>query len=256
MKDRRNTPPETSPPQNWKTPFSGPPGQMSGKKVRAMFNRLARRYRCMNRVMTFGQDTVWRRMVVREAAPPRGGLVLDVASGTGDIALEALRQVDSLHVVGADFAEEMMHVGRCREKRRRIMWCALDALSLPFPDETFDAVTSGYLMRNVGDPSAAFREQTRVVRRGGRVVCLDTSPPPDNVLRPVILFYLRRLIPLLGRLIASDREAYAYLAESTEGFKEPEELAEIMRAAGLTEVRYRLFMFGTVAVHTGRKTTL
>ena len=114
-------------------------------------------------------------------------------------------------------------------------------------------MTSGYLLRNVADRAGAFREQARVVKPGGRVVCLDTSPPPASLLRPLVRLYLRRVIPLLGRLIAGERSAYAYLSASTEGFKSPTELAAIMGAAGLVQVRYQRFMAGTIAVHVGTR---
>lgn len=224
-----------------------------GVDVQAMFDRIARRYRLMNRLMTFGRDGAWRRTVVRETALSGGEILLDVASGTGDIAFEALREIAGLRAVGADFATEMMRVGRERRGGAGIDWCAADALALPFAEASFDAVTSGYLIRNVADAEAAFREQLRVVKPGGRVVCLDTTPPPPSPLRPFILFYLRRIIPLLGRLVAGDREAYAYLTASTESFKSPQELARIMREAGLTRVRCHLFMFGTMAVHVGER---
>lgn len=216
-----------------------------------MFDRIAARYQRMNALMTFGRDGAWRRAVLREAALPRGGALLDLASGTGDIALEALRQDPTLRVTAADFSLEMMRVGRGRAGGERIRWCAADALALPFADASFDAVTSGYLLRNVADRLGAFREQARVVRPGGRVVCLDTSPPPPSPLRPLVRLYLRRVIPLLGRLVARDRSAYAYLSASTEGFKTPAELAAIMREAGLVDVRHRSFMAGTIAVHAG-----
>ena len=221
--------------------------------VRAMFDRIAGRYQLMNALMTFGRDRAWRRAVVLAAGLPAGGRLLDLASGTGDIALEALRIVAGVRVTAADFSLEMMRVGRQRRGGERIAWCAADALSLPFADASFDAVTSGYLLRNVADRAGAFREQARVVRPGGHVVCLDTSPPPPSPLRPLVLFHLRRIIPLLGRLIAGDRSAYAYLSASTEGFKAPDELAAIMREAGLTGVAYRRFMAGTIAVHAGMR---
>ena len=221
--------------------------------VRSMFDRIAHRYRLMNSLITFGQDSAWRRLVVRESGLAPGGFLLDAATGTGDIALEALRRVGGIDAVGADFSLEMMRVGRERDGGRSVRWCAADALSLPFPDASFDAVTSGYLIRNVPDPGAAFREQLRVVKPGGRVVCLDTTPPPPNLLRPFTLFYFRHVIPLLGRLVAGDGEAYAYLTRSTEGFKSPRELATIMEEAGLTGVRFHLFMFGTMAVHVGER---
>ena len=223
--------------------------------VRAMFDRIAGRYQLMNALMTFGRDRAWRRAVVLAAALPAGGRLLDLASGTGDIALEALRLVAGVRVTAADFSLEMIRIGRRRPGGDRIAWCAADALSLPFADAGFDAVTSGYLLRNVADRVGAFREQARVVRPGGRVVCLDTSPPPASPLRPIVRLYLRRIIPLLGRLIAGDRSAYAYLSASTEGFKAPDELAAIMREAGLIGVRYRRFMAGTIAVHVGMRPT-
>jgi len=225
------------------------------RDVQAMFDRIAGRYRLMNALMTFGHDRSWRRAVVQAAALPAGGRLLDLASGTGDIALEALRQVAGTRVTAADFSLEMMRVGRRRPGGARITWCAADALSLPFADAGFDAVTSGYLLRNVTDRVSAFREQRRVVKPGGRVVCLDTSPPPATPLRPLVRLYLRRVIPLLGRMIAGERSAYAYLSASTEGFKQPDELAGMMREAGLVEVRYRRFMAGTIALHIGIRPT-
>jgi len=218
-----------------------------------MFDRIAGRYRLMNGLMTLGQDRRWRRHVVSEARLPAGGRILDIATGTGDIAFEALDRVEDLRAVGADFSREMMDVGRQRAGGERVAWCRADALDLPFGDGIFDAVTSGYLLRNVGDPLRAFREQVRVVKAGGAVVCLDTSPPPPTLIRPLVRFHLRTIVPLLGRIVAGDGEAYSYLSSSTESFKTPAELSAIMAAAGLTDLRCHLFMFGTIAVHSGRK---
>jgi demethylmenaquinone methyltransferase/2-methoxy-6-polyprenyl-1,4-benzoquinol methylase len=218
-----------------------------------MFDNIAGRYRLMNRLMTFGRDAAWRRTVVEEAALPARGRLLDVASGTGDIAIEALGRSSDLLAVGADFSFEMMRAGKRAPEGERVSWCAADALDLPFPDGTFDAVTSGYLIRNVTDPEAAFREQLRVLCPGGRAVCLDTSPPPPSPMRPFLLFYLRRIVPLLGRIVSGAGDAYAYLAESTEDFKTPEELAGVMEKAGFVDVRFQTFMFGTMAVHAGKR---
>ncbi|HLV44703.1 MAG TPA: ubiquinone/menaquinone biosynthesis methyltransferase [Aggregatilineales bacterium] len=228
-------------------------GRERAAYVRRMFGRIAHRYDLMNRLMTFGQDLRWRRYVVRQAALPPGGRLLDVATGTGDIALEALSQQPGTEAAGLDFSPEMMVVGRTRDGGEQVRWVNGDALALPFPDASFDAVTSGYLMRNVIDVAGAFREQVRVVRPGGRVVCLDSSPPPRGPLRPLIMLHLNVVIPLMGRLIAGDASAYTYLPESTAAFKTPGELALIMQKAGLTNVRYRRFMFGTMAVHTGTR---
>jgi demethylmenaquinone methyltransferase/2-methoxy-6-polyprenyl-1,4-benzoquinol methylase len=127
-------------------------------------------------------------------------------------------------------------------------------LNLPFKKARFDVVTSGYLIRNVSDAVQAFSEQVRVVKPGGRVVCLDTSPPPDNFFRSLILFFLNTIIPFLGQLISGNKSAYTYLPESTQKFFTPEQLAHMMRAAGLTDITYRTYMFGTIAVHVGTKT--
>lgn len=228
-------------------------GRERAAYVQSMFDRIARRYDLMNRLMTFGRDQAWRRFVVQQANLPKGGRLLDVATGTGDIMFEALKKDGTLTAVGADFAIGMMRVGKERPMGKRTAWIQADTLALPFGDSCFDAVTSGYLMRNVIDVPGAFREQMRVVRPGGKVVCLDTSPPPRNLLRPFIMIHLKYVIPLLGRLISGNPDAYQYLPESTQGFKTPDELAELMRSAGLQDVRYQRFMFGIMAAHTGTR---
>ncbi|MCB8953906.1 MAG: ubiquinone/menaquinone biosynthesis methyltransferase [Ardenticatenales bacterium] len=227
-------------------------GQERAKYVQRMFAGIATRYDLMNRLMTAGQDVRWRRYVIRQARLPAGGSLLDIATGTGEIALEGLRQVPDLRAVGGDFTLEMMQAGRQRPERRRIRWVGADTLALPFADNTFDAVTSGFLMRNVIDVPGAFREQMRVTRPGGWVVVLESSPPKKNAMEPFIRFHLNTIIPTLGRLIAGHADAYRYLPESTQMFQDPDSLADIMRRVGFTDVSYRLFMFGTIAVHVGR----
>ncbi len=221
--------------------------------VRDMFDRIAGRYNLMNRLMTFGQDIRWRRFVVQQARLPAGGRLLDLATGTGDIAFEALRAVPDVRAIGADFSLPMMRVGQRLPAGARVAWLGADALDLPFAADTFDAVTSGYLVRNVIDIPRTLREQLRVLKPGGRIVILDSAPPPANLLRPLILFHLRVIIPTLGRLVSGDAAAYQYLPSSTQAFKTPDELAAIMRAAGVANVQYRTFMFGTMAVHWGDK---
>lgn len=221
--------------------------------VQDMFGRIARRYDLMNRLMTFGQDRRWRRFVVRQAALPPGGRMLDIAAGTGDIALEARRRAPDLCIVAADFTLPMMRIGQRRTGAESIAWHAADTLRLPYADAVFDAVTSGYLFRNVADIPGALAEQVRVLRPGGRLVTLDTTPPPRGPLRLLIQFHLKFVIPALGRIISGQADAYRYLPESTLGFKTADELAALMRAAGLVEVGYRRFMLGTMAIHWGTK---
>jgi demethylmenaquinone methyltransferase / 2-methoxy-6-polyprenyl-1,4-benzoquinol methylase len=228
-------------------------GQARATAVRDVFTRIAPRYDLMNRVMTGGMDRRWRKFVVQKASIPPGGRMLDIATGTGDIAFEALSQIDGVMAVGADFAPGMMTVGQRRPNGAKIRWAAADALNLPFAAGSFDAVTHGFLVRNVIDIQRAFAEQWRVLRPGGHVVCLDTTPPPDNLLRPFIVFYLTRIIPIIGTLLTGHRDAYTYLPNSTVGFKTPEALSQIMRETGFVDVAYRRFMFNTIAVHWGTK---
>ena len=222
--------------------------------VNTMFARIAHRYDLMNRLMTGGQDVRWRRLMVRQAALPPGGRLLDVATGTGDVAFEALRQQPGLSlVVGADFTLPMMHVGQMRTARRAVRWAAADTLRLPFPDGAFDAVASGFLMRNVTDVAAALAEQRRVVRPGGRVLVLDVPRPPDTFWGRLFRFYFHQIVPRLGRLISGQADAYSYLPRSADAFLRPAELAALMEAVGLCQVRYRTLMLGTVALHVGIK---
>ncbi|PJF35549.1 MAG: ubiquinone biosynthesis protein [Candidatus Thermofonsia Clade 1 bacterium] len=228
-------------------------GAARAAAVQDIFRRIAPRYDLMNRVMTFGMDRRWRRFVVRQARLPEGGKLLDIATGTGDLAFEALRQVPGLTVIGADFVPTIMQVGRRRPSGERVRWIAADALNLPFATETFDAITHGFLVRNVIDIQRALAEQWRVLKRGGYVVCLDTTPPPPNLLRPILRFYLQKMIPLIGTLLTGQRDAYTYLPNSTIGFKTPQELAALFEAAGFVDVSYRRFMLNTIAVHWAQK---
>ena len=221
--------------------------------VQSMFTRIAGRYDLMNRLMTGGQDVRWRKRVVALAALPPGGRLFDLGTGTGDIAAEALRVTPTILSVGGDFTLEMMRVGKSDPSRRAIRFVASDALNLPFPDNTFDAATSGYLMRNVIDVNHVWAEQYRVLKPGGRVACLDTTPPPRSLLYPFINFHLHVVIPALGRLITGASDAYAYLPDSTENFLPAETLAERMTQVGFKNVQFERLMFGTMAIHWGVK---
>jgi demethylmenaquinone methyltransferase/2-methoxy-6-polyprenyl-1,4-benzoquinol methylase len=233
--------------------MTSPQDQERARDIQSMFGRIAGRYDVMNRLMTFGQDMRWRRFVVDKAALRPDSRLLDLAVGTGDIAMTALHRFPEATVVGADFALPMMQVGRHRPSGASILWCQGDALALPFPDGAFDAIVSGYLLRNVVDLRQGLAEQVRVLRPGGTLVALDTTPPPRNLFRPFIEIHLRFVIPTLGRLIANAPDAYAYLPNSTEAFLRPDDLVSVMDAAGLVNVQYRTFMLGTMAVHWGSK---
>ncbi len=235
-------------------------GNERARSVQRMFARIARRYDLMNRIMTVGQDIRWRRDVIHRAALPPAGRLLDLGAGTGDLAFDAIKQYSTVHVVAADFTLEMMAVGRERlihdygtANQLRLDWSAADACQLPFPDQAFDAVVSGFLLRNVTDLPQSLAEQFRVLKPGGRIVCLDTTPPPRTLLAPLIRFHLHTIIPTLGRLITGQGDAYKYLPDSTENFLEPEQLSARLVAAGFHEVGFVRLMFGTVAIHWGNR---
>jgi demethylmenaquinone methyltransferase/2-methoxy-6-polyprenyl-1,4-benzoquinol methylase len=218
-----------------------------------MFDAIAGRYDLMNRVMTMGQDQKWRRFVVDKAGDPGSGWVLDLATGTGDIAALSSRCHPDAHVVGADFSQNMLREARKRFSDSAIAWQACDANHLPYNDNVFESVTFGYLLRNVDDAVQVLREVRRVLKPGGRVVCLDTTPPAKNLLYPFIRMYFAYGIPMLGRMIADDEAAYAYLTGSTMDFHSAEALADAFREAGLQDVGYKKFMLGTIGVHWGQK---
>lgn len=224
-----------------------------GPDVKSMFDRLSDHYDLLNRLMTFGFDAAWRRRVIEKAHLPTGGRLLDVGSGTGDIVFTALQKEPSIRVTAADFSLGMMKTGRNRPGGNQIPWCSADALELPFKEETFDAVTCGYLIRNVTNPAQAFQEQFRVLKPGGRVVCLETSPPKQNLLRPLIALHLKVTIPFLGRLVGGNQLAYTYLPDTTRNFMGPDKMASTMGEAGFESVQYRLLMFGTMTIHSGRR---
>ncbi len=228
-------------------------GDERSRYVRAMFTRIAPHYDLMNRLMTFGQDQTWRREIIRRACLPAHGKLLDIGAGTGDLSREAKRQNPDSHVVAVDFTQEMMVAGQNRQPATPISWSGADALRLPFKDNIFDAVVSGFLLRNVIDIPACLAEQLRVLKPGGRVVVLDTTHPRRNILSPFISFYLHSIIPRLGQWLAGDNEAYTYLPDSTENFLEAEALAAQLSAAGFCQVGFRRKMFGSVAIHWGIK---
>jgi demethylmenaquinone methyltransferase/2-methoxy-6-polyprenyl-1,4-benzoquinol methylase len=221
--------------------------------VRAMFARIARRYDLLNRLMTFGRDRAWRREAVARLELAKGQRVLDVGAGTGDLAFTILDSQAGTHVVACDFTREMLAVGRSRPGSTAISWVLADAGRLPFAAASFEGVVSGFLLRNVSALDDALREQVRVLKPGGRLASLDTTPPCPGPLAPLVHFQLRRVIPALGRLVAGDAAAYRYLPRSTEAFASAERLAERLRSAGLAGVQFVRRMLGTIAIHWGRK---
>lgn len=228
-------------------------GEARSAYVRQMFGRIANRYDLLNRLMTLGQDVRWRREVVVRANLGANSRVLDLGSGTGDLAFEILKHHPKAFVVAGDFTPEMLRVGIGRPGSSELNWILCDALNLPFRGGIFLAVVHGFLMRNAVDPDQVLSEQFRVLNPGGRMISLDTTPPSSNPLRPLIDFYLHRLIPTLGRWIAGDPAAYTYLPDSTEEFLTAEEYSERIEAAGFEAVGFGRRMLNTIAIHWGIK---
>ena len=219
---------------------------LAPEAVRSMFDRIAPVYDAMNRVMTVGLDLRWRRLAAAEVVRP-GDRVLDAACGTGDLAV-ADHRAGAASVTGLDFSPRML--ARARRKAPGLEWVEGDLLALPFPDDTFDAATVGFGVRNVADLELALRELGRVLRPGGRLAVLEITQP-RGLLRPFFGLWFDRIVPLLGRTLPGGA-AYSYLPASVARFPGAEELAALLERAGFAEVRFRLLAGSIVALHTGR----
>jgi demethylmenaquinone methyltransferase/2-methoxy-6-polyprenyl-1,4-benzoquinol methylase len=220
------------------------------RNVRAMFSRIASNYDRMNRLMTAGMDARWRREGIRVAKLQPGMRVLDLGSGTGDLARLARKKVPGISVTAADFTLAMMLAGK---KQGELLFVGVDALATPFADASFDVVVSGFLLRNTVDLDQALSEQYRLLKPGGRAVVLDTTRPTRNLFSPFIWLHMHVIIPTLGWLVSGDRKAYAYLTDSSEQFLLAEELADRMQKAGFMDVEFKRHMAGTIAIHWGFK---
>jgi demethylmenaquinone methyltransferase / 2-methoxy-6-polyprenyl-1,4-benzoquinol methylase len=226
-------------------------GSLSEPQVRAMFDRIARVYDLMNSVMTAGMHHRWRERAVDMAEVGPGDRALDVATGTGDLAIALARRVGPQgQVIGSDFSEQMLELARRKSDDARFEWG--NALDLNYHDNSFDAVTVGFGARNFSDLQAGLAEMTRVTRPGGRVVVLEITTPRRPPLSWFFRIWFDRMVPLIGRL-AGDPDAYSYLPSSVRRFPGPEELAADLAAAGLEDVRWVLTAGGIIAIHSGRK---
>lgn len=220
-----------------------------------MFSSIAGRYDLLNRVLSAGFDRFWRREAVRAAVAGEPQRILDVATGTADVALGLKRAAPTAEVIGVDFAEPMLEIGRRKAASRdldiRLMFG--DGTDLPFPDASFDALTIAYGLRNFDDPDAGLREFQRVLRPGGRVVILEFPPPGTGPVGKLFRLYFQRVLPTIGGWVSGHADAYAYLPRSVLAFPAPHELALRMRAAGFDDVRYKLQTSGVSALHIGVK---
>ncbi|MHB8690661.1 MAG: bifunctional demethylmenaquinone methyltransferase/2-methoxy-6-polyprenyl-1,4-benzoquinol methylase UbiE [Solirubrobacteraceae bacterium] len=233
------------------------PGTLPEPQVQAMFDRIAGIYDLLNSVMTAGLHHRWRARAVELAAVGPGSKVLDVATGTGDLAFALAEAVGpSGTVVATDFSEKMLELARSKAAARGLSGSGLsfssaNALSLPFEADSFDAATVGFGVRNFSDLEQGLGELARVVRPGGRVVVLEMTTPVRPPLSTFFSLWFDRIVPLLGR-VAGDPDAYNYLPNSVKRFPAPDKLAEMLWDAGLRDVRYVLTAGGIIALHTGQ----
>lgn len=220
--------------------------------VRRMFSAIANRYDLLNTLLSFRRDQYWRSCTVASLRLRGDETLLDVATGTGKLADELRRHVGGKgKVVGIDFCREMLYRAKAKEGAAELVLATAD--EAPFSDNTFDGATIGFALRNVPDVERMLLETTRVVKTGGKVVCLEFSRPRHRVFQTLHKLYLFVVLPLIGRAVSGNKEAYLYLPRSIMEFHEPDELQRVMQNAGLVDVDFRLLTCGVVAIYTGTK---
>ena len=230
-------------------------GENKSLYVRRMFADIARRYDLLNAILSFGFDSGWRRFAIAQIKGVPNGLILDLATGTGKIALLAAKRNPASTVVGVDFCSEMLAVARSsnRQSVNRVLLIQGDALQLPFSDNTFDCITIGFALRNVTSIASLFAEMARVAKPGGKMVSLELTRPSLRVLQPLHKLYISVVIRCVGGIISGKWAAYTYLPRSILEFPSPQEVQNVMEAAGWREVEIHRLTFGTATVQTGVK---
>lgn len=230
------------------------PGETRGQRVGDLFATIARRYDLLNDLQSFGLHRLWKRRVTALAAVKAGDRALDLCCGTGDIALALAKQ--GADVTGLDFSEKMLEVAAYRlerSNRKSLKFIQGDAQSLPFPDNSFDAVTVGYGLRNLSNLETGMREMVRVAKPGARIVCLDFGKPANPIWRNLYFAHLRCSVPIVGLLFCGRADAYAYIFESLKHYPAQWGVAEKMRELKLTNIRIINLVGGAMAINYGEK---
>lgn len=222
--------------------------------VQQMFSSIAPRYDLLNRSLSMGVDQIWRQQATAEALAKAPRRILDVATGTGDFALQLARQAPTAEVRGEDFVPEMLAIAREKSQKNgvNVHWAEADALNMPHEDESFDALTCAFGFRNFSDYQAGLNEMSRVLAKGGRLVILEFPPPSDNLFGRAYRLYFEGVLPKIGGLVSGNAEAYSYLPASVLAFPQPEELLKMMRVAGLSG-RYRSLSGGIAGLWVAEK---
>jgi demethylmenaquinone methyltransferase/2-methoxy-6-polyprenyl-1,4-benzoquinol methylase len=223
------------------------------KEIRSIFSRIAQKYDFINQIISLGQANSWREQAIHELKIGKNDKILDLASGTGDLALSIKNRLPESFVVGIDLTPEMLQLARKRDTKNCIHWVIADALHLPFKDETFHKIISAYLLRNAADLPTCLEEQYRVTIPSGRMVALDTTPPKKSWLSPLVKVYIKFILPFFGSILANDFQAYNYLSYSTQNFFLPEEIINQSSKAKFTNPKVKLKMFSTIFILSADK---
>lgn len=228
-----------------------------GEQVRDMFDSIAPAYDVMNRMMTLGVDKSWRRKCVRLVSERHPLHILDLATGTGDLAVAMAKSIPDARIQGADLSEKMLEIGRDKVAKAglsgRVDFTVADALKLPFENNAFDAVTIAFGVRNFQDLSAGCAEIKRVLRPGGRLVILELSTPKAKFVRPFYNLYTKKIIPLVGKCVSKDKRAYSYLPDSIAAVPARDKMSEILRDVGLKDAQWEGLTFGVATIYTATK---
>ncbi|WP_428513912.1 bifunctional demethylmenaquinone methyltransferase/2-methoxy-6-polyprenyl-1,4-benzoquinol methylase UbiE [Roseovarius sp.] len=233
------------------------PEEEKAGRVRGVFGSVASKYDVMNDAMSFGIHRVWKDAMMDWLAPRAGQRLLDVAGGTGDIAFRFLKRAGSGHATVLDLTEPMLVEGRKRAEAEQMAasleWVVGDAMALPFADSSFDVYTISFGIRNVTRPQEALNEAFRVLKPGGRLMVLEFSQIPNDLMQKVYDLYSFNIIPQMGRAIAGDRDSYQYLVESIRKFPDQETFLGMVRDAGFEQAKYRNLSMGIACLHSGWK---
>ena len=227
------------------------------EQVQEMFDSIAPAYDFMNRAMTFGIDHLWRAKAVKMMGRNKPANILDVATGTGDLAIRIAHTLHTDHITGIDLSEGMLEIGRKKAKDAGldniIEFVQGDCLDLPFDDNTFDCVTVAYGVRNFEHLDQGYRQMQRVLRPGGMLCVIELSTPTSPLVKPLYKFYTRCIIPFIGRMVSKDTRAYSYLPESIAAVPQGNTMLQLMSEAGLTQCSFRPLTFGTCTIYTAVK---
>ena len=232
-------------------------GEAKGKQVEQMFDSIAHSYDLLNHLLSMGIDKHWRRAAINSLKPYAPHKMLDVATGTGDFAIMSAKELHPESLLGIDLSEGMMDVAREKVKKagleQTVSFKQEDCMALSFPDDSFDALTVAYGIRNFEDLDRGLREMRRVLKPSGRLVIIELTSPQRFPMKQLFWIYSHVLMPFIGKIVSHDASAYTYLPATMEAFPQGEVMSEILKKAGFTDIRFKRFTFGLSTLYTAAK---